>query len=48
MACGPAGDPERSAKAASTLIYLLTLGGPSEWLTSELDSPNLVTLFVGR
>jgi hypothetical protein len=44
VAFGPAGAPVRSAKAASALIYLLTLRGPSEWLTTELASPNLATL----
>jgi hypothetical protein len=43
VAFGPAGAPERSAKAASALIYLRTLGGPSEWLTTGPASPNLVT-----
>lgn len=44
VACGPTGAPERSAKAVSALIYLFTLGGPSEWITSELASPDLLTL----
>lgn len=41
---GPAGIPERSAKAISALIYLLSLFGTSDWLTTELASPDLATL----
>ncbi len=47
LAFGPAGATERSAKAASALIYLLNLFGPSDWLTSELASPDLKGLLSG-
>ncbi len=40
---GPAGSIERSAKAANSLIYLLKLQGPSDWLATELTSPDLAT-----
>jgi len=41
---GPAGTSGRSAKAISALVYLLSLGGTSDWLTTELASPDLATL----
>jgi hypothetical protein len=47
VAFGPAGAIERSAKAASALIYLLNLSGPSDWLTAELASPDLTALLSG-
>jgi hypothetical protein len=47
IAFGPAGVPERSAKSASALIYLLNLFGPSDWLTTELASPDLTALLSG-
>jgi hypothetical protein len=47
LAVGPAGATERSAKAASALIYLLNLLGPSDWLTAELATPDLTALLSG-
>jgi hypothetical protein len=45
VAAGPAGAPQRSAKAVNALIYLLSLfPGPLDWLTTELASPDLATL----
>jgi hypothetical protein len=46
LAFGPAGLLERSAKAAGALIYLLNLLGPSDWLTTELASPDLTALMA--
>jgi len=40
-AAGPAGEPQRSAKAAAALVYLVSLKGQAEWLTTELSSPDL-------
>lgn len=47
LALGPAGATARSAKAASALIYLLNLLGPSDWLTAELATPDLTALLLG-
>jgi hypothetical protein len=44
IAFGPAAPTQRSAKAASALIYLLKLLGSSDWLTAELLSPDLTAL----
>jgi hypothetical protein len=46
LAFGRAGPLERSAKAASALIYLLNLFGPSDWLKTELASPDLTALMA--
>lgn len=49
LALGPAGTPERSSKAASTLMYLLSLSGPSDWLIAQLAAPDLASLLsLGR
>jgi len=47
VAFGPAGAPERSAKAVCALIYLLRVFGQSDWLTTELASPDLSMLLSG-
>jgi hypothetical protein len=45
VATGPAGERQRSAKAAASLVNLLRLfPQPPEWLTTELSAPELVTL----
>ncbi len=37
---GPAGVLQRSAKAAASLVCLVSLKGQAEWLTAELSSPH--------
>jgi hypothetical protein len=43
-AAGPAGVPHRSAKAAASLVRLVSLKEQAQWLTTELSSSGLVAL----